>query len=274
MVVLPSANHCVRFQSRNPFFIVSTEEVMIDERKKLPSLVKFSQLMTKLPYLKAVAPVDRKNLLKQLYQAAREREWKEWYARSVRQGARDARRDLVTLSEISSLLGTALDNVKDARQRYGDLIWNMEDSHLDEWGFSAEQIEDNLRTVIHFVEGYKALSAALIHPELRKPIEKQLAEQRTAAIGDITEEANDYDDYTSGEKFIDLNHELIRSAADILEMFHTPAGKKIQCWETLIKRIFEVALDDFDQTEGAIHAELVRKKKDESRDKQDPVILK
>jgi hypothetical protein len=241
---------------------------MIDERKKLPSLVKFSQLMTKLRCLKAVAPVDRKNLLKQLYQAAREREWREWYARNARQGARSARQDRVDLSELSSLLGTALNNVKDARQRYGDLMWNMEDSHVDEWGFSIEQIEENLRTLIHFVDGYEAFSAALIHPELRKPIEKQLAEQQTTAIGDITEEANDHDDYTSGDKFIDLNHKLIRKAADILDMFHTSQNKKIQCYSTIIKRIFEVALDDFDQTEGGIKMELVHKKKDDESSRQ------
>jgi hypothetical protein len=236
------------------------ESPMTGQAGKLNSFDRFSELMTKLPYLSRVESGQRKKLLEELYRAAQEKDSMRAWAERQREDVGPLREGRRRLSRASSLLRHALQDVRSARKTYGDLLNDIEDTYSDEWGFKLEEIEQNLRTTIDFVNGHEALNAALIHPKLRTSHERQLARKPTTAIGEITDEANDHVDYALGEKLIALDHWLIGEAVDILKKFHTTKKKKIQRYDTIISKMFEAAFNEFGHSEDSIRIELRRKK--------------
>src|ERR1700751_3977777 len=141
--------------------------------KKVPSIRDFSKMMSEIPYLKELDRRHRETLLKELHKVAKDKEWKEYrrtYERDLSKESREARRRLFVSS---GLLRHALQDIRKARQVCPDELEDIESSHLDEWGFTLEGIEKQLQTSIDFVRHYEGLSAALVHPDLRTPLEER-----------------------------------------------------------------------------------------------------
>jgi hypothetical protein len=237
---------------------------MTTQSKELPSFSDFSKLMSEIRYLKAVDERHREKLLLELYKVAEAKERMEHrraYEIDLSKESREGRR---RLSVASGLLRHALQDIRKARQVCRDELEDIESMHLDEWGFSFAEIEEHLKTTIEFVTSYEGLNAALVHPDLRTPREKRLANQPTPAIGEVTEEAGDHIPYPVKAKSRAIDHWLIGEAGVCLDKYRTSKNHKIQRYDTVIAKLFYVAFKEI-HSEDSIRKELRRQEKGGSR---------
>jgi hypothetical protein len=234
------------------------------------TLESFSRSMGKLPQLKAISSAQGDQLLRELYEAAQERQSKQGDAEDVLKASRGNRRYRQRFTRLLPKLSKVLTGIKEARKKDGALILEIENEfmdHLPETFGTLEQATQHLEALIQTAKDLEGLGAYLVHPQKRTALEKRLVTERSKVIRLYTDSSDKHSPYLPSGKFKALDHRLERKAAKILAKFQKTTGATIRSHDFVISKIFELALDRDDITPGNVHAELVRMRKSTSRKK-------
>jgi hypothetical protein len=210
---------------------------------ELRSFEHFSQMMSNLPYLKAIDKKRRNLLLRKLYQAAVDKSIMEGLGKAFRDGlpaVRAARRRTV---KAVGLLGKALRAVGEARASCKvDLAACETKSKTAGESFTFAAMEKNLNLSVAFLKEQASTYAAYVHPKLRTDAEKQLAKEYMAAFGDFP--APNLHNLPSGEKARPLDAWFIRRAAECIDRYKSK-NRTIEGYDIIIAKLFEAAFKEF-----------------------------
>jgi hypothetical protein len=234
------------------------------------TLESFSRSMGKLPQLKAISSAQRDQLLRELYEAARERQSKQGYAEGVLKDSRGNRQYRQSFTRLLPKLSKVLADIKEARKNDGALILEIEREYMDHlpqrFG-TLKQATQHLEALIQTAKDLEGLGAYLVHPQSRTALEKRLVTERSDIIRLYTDSSDKHSRHLPSGRFKALDHRLKRKAAKILAKFQKATGETIRSHDFVISKIFELALGRDDITPGNVHAELARMKGSRSRKK-------
>ena len=108
------------------------------------------------------------------------------------------------------------------------------------------------------------LTAAVVHPHLRKPAEKETAKQLLGPDTDPSSLETSLESlvFPARERSPDIDHWFIGAAADCLDKFRTGTGKEIPRYDEIIAETFKIAFGDSERDAENVRTELRRQKKD------------
>jgi hypothetical protein len=234
------------------------------------SFKSFFNSMSKLRQLRALSSSQRDQLLKELYEAAKERQSEQDYAEDVAKKGLENRRYGERFADLLPKLKNILKSIKEVRKRDGALILDIETEymgHLSKRFGTLEEATKHLEALIQTAKDLEGLGAFLVHPKARKDPEKKLVTERSKVIRIYTDSSDKHSRHLPGGKFIDLDHRLKRKASKILAKFQKATGAKIWSHDFVTSKIFELALGRDSITPGNVHAEVARMKKSMARKK-------
>ena len=233
------------------------------------SLKSFSRSMSELPQLEAISSPQRDQLLRELYEAAQERQSKQGYAEDVLKESRGNRRYRQRFTRLLPKLNKDLTAIEEALKKDGLLILDIENEymdHLPETFGTLKQGIQHLEALVQTAKDLEGLGAYLVHPQQRTALEERLVTERSNVIRLYTDSSDKHSRHLPGGQFKELDRRLKRKAAKILAKFQKATGAKIRSHDFVISKIFELALNR-PVTPGNVHAELVRMRKSTSRKK-------
>jgi hypothetical protein len=233
------------------------------------SLKSFSRSMSELPQVKVISSPQRDQLLRELYEAAQERQSEQGYAEDVWKGSHGNRRYRERFTRLLPKLSKVLAGIKEARKKDGALILEIENEYMDylpETFSTLEQATQHLEALIQTAKDLEGLGAYLVHPQKRTDLEERLVTERSKVIRLYTDSSDKHSRHLPGRQFKALDRRLKRKAAKILAKFQKTTGATIRSHDFVISKIFELALKR-PMTQGSVHAELVRMRKSTSRKK-------
>ena len=234
---------------------------------RLVSLDTFIDHMSALPQLREQLNGDQlENLLRELYRQAG---LKTLYDNDIEgwpMAVRSIRTAIKSMLTIKRLIGQAAKSIDEVRAGYPVQVEYLNDLSLarQEPFFSdtLEDISQSLRKLLEDAALVEAMVASNMHPALRTPPERRLA-QSFRLTGRSEEESltrsfeDKYEYLTPKTPAID--HWFIGAAAECLNKCEQETGSRIRGKDKIIARIFEM-MGEPGRTEGSISKELRRQK--------------
>jgi len=215
--------------------------------KEMPPLETFITLMGALRPLQTLASGKLNQLLRQLYEAAQERQCDERDVKHALEEGSESRQYGQELTGLLSKLNDALAIMKEAYAKNGTLILEIEKEymgHLPERFGTLEQAIKHLEALIRTASELTGLAAFKVHPKKRNAGENKLVVQHREVIDHFTDDGDKHLDRIPGEGFKALDRDLIRKAAEILDGFRTDKGRKLQSYPVIIQKVFGFVRDE------------------------------
>jgi hypothetical protein len=151
---------------------------------ELRSFEDFSEAMTNFPYLRPIDEKRRKRLLREIYQAAVEKDVMGKWAKAFRDRLPEIRRTRGRILKTAGLLREMLRAAQQVRASYNDILAVCEEKSTTAGeSFTFAVMEKNLNFRVASLEKAAAGFAALVHPKLRTKAEKRVGTKFLEAFG-------------------------------------------------------------------------------------------
>jgi len=241
------------------------------EADELRSFEDFSEAMTNFSYLRPIDEKRRKQLLRELYQAAVGKDVMEKWAKASRDKLPEYRAVRRRKLKTAGLLRKALQALTEARAAFGDELAACEaESNTTGNTFTFGVMEEKLNFSVEVLEAHAAMNAADVNPKWRTDAEKRLATKYMAAIDDSR--SAKVHNWPSGEKARALDAWFIRTAADCIDRCK-PKTRTIKGYDILIAKLCDAAFGGH-RSQASVQKVLARRGKRSEPHYSPPVRIK
>lgn len=226
----------------------------------LRSYKEFAETMSNLSSFQSLSERDRNRLLRELYSLASDKHQAERRGQIAREYARELRAEKSRALKAAELLGRALQALREACTEYRAEFLEEIETFAPDWklNFTFAEMEQNLHFSVEWLNAHAAVTAASIHPRLRKVQENLLVKDRLVIYGQSAGGA-DEPNYPASKEARALDTALIRDAAKVLAKYKQ-TGRRPSRRVTSIARLFQAAFGET-REEESVRKALERGKK-------------
>jgi hypothetical protein len=237
------------------------------EAESLRSFEAFSETMNNFsPFTRIATKRTRSHLLRELYQAAKDKKQMEQMSTIQHEMVSELRAKRRRTRNAIRLLNEALQSVKEARVSHSDDLQACEGkTNAIDWGFAPftfAEMERNLLFSVEYLKSLVAIDAASIAPRLRNDAEKRLARENMSAFDGVPEGASEKN-LPSGEKARALDAWFINFAAKCIDR-HEPVEARLtkeEKYNAFISRLYEAAFEHETRSSASVEKALKGRRK-------------